>query len=92
MSEINRDTQWPPAEFAVLQDGDGTPSYYRPREASEGFAEFIERIATTVVLGSTGIRGTAFIEVVEGHTGETDEVATLLVTVSMEKQRLARQG
>jgi len=91
MNERNRDTQWPPTQFAVLQDGDGNPSYYRPREESEGLYAFIERIATTAVIDITGVRGTAFIEVVEGDTGETDEVLTLLVIESMEKQRLARQ-
>ncbi|HSX44716.1 MAG TPA: hypothetical protein VLF39_01210 [Candidatus Saccharimonadales bacterium] len=91
MSERNRDTQWPPAEFAVLQDGDGNPSYYRPREADEDLGTFIERIATTVVVGITSVRGTTFIEIVEGTTGETDEALTLLVVESMDKQKLARR-
>ncbi len=91
MTERHRDLQWPPAQFAVLIDGDGNPSYYRPREADEELGSFIERIATTVVVGITGVRGTAFIEVVEGDTGETDEALTLLVIESMDKQKLARQ-
>lgn len=92
MTERNRDTQWPPAQFAVLQDGDGNPSYFRPREADEELDTFIDRIATTVVVGITAVRGTAFIEVVEGDTGETDDALTLLVVESMEKHKLARQG
>lgn len=92
MSERNRDTQWPPAQFAVLQDGDGTPSYYRPREAAEDLEQFIVRIATTAVVGIIGSRGTAFLEVVEGDTGETDEALTMLVTESIKTQKLARRN
>jgi hypothetical protein len=45
MSEKTRNLQWPPAQFAVFQDGDDSPSYYRPREATEELDAFIERIA-----------------------------------------------
>lgn len=91
MSEVNRDTQWPPAELAVLQNGDGTPSYYRPRESDESYGDFIERIAGIVVRDITNYPYTAFVEVVEGATGETDESSTILVTETMKKQKLARQ-
>jgi len=91
MTEIIRDLQWPPAELAVLQNGDGNPSYYRPREADESIDEFVERIAGTVVRGIEEYSFTAFVEVVEGATGETDDALTLLVVESMQKQRLLRQ-
>jgi hypothetical protein len=45
-----------------------------------------------VVVGVTSVRGTAFIEVVEGDTGETAEALTLLVVESIERQKLARRN
>jgi len=91
MSERNRDTQWPPAQLAVLQNGDGSPSYYRPREANETLDTFIKRIAGTVVRGIIYYPYTAFVEIVAGASGETDEALTVLVIASIEEQRLARQ-
>jgi hypothetical protein len=52
---------------------------------------FFDRIAGIVVRSITSYPYTAFIEVVEGATGKTNVLTTILVTEAMKKQKLARQ-
>ena len=92
MSEANETPEWPPAHLAVLQNGDGDPSYYRPRETDETLGAFIDRIANTVVRGIVEYPGTAFVEIIKGDTGEPDEDLTTLVVESMRKQKLERRS
>ena len=51
MSDTYLEKQWPHEQFAVFQDGEGNPPYYRPREADESLESFIDRAATTAVIG-----------------------------------------
>ncbi|MGZ6004713.1 MAG: hypothetical protein ACXWLH_01035 [Candidatus Saccharimonadales bacterium] len=83
---------WPPGLFAVMQDGDGTPEYFRPWRYDQSLEEFIDEMALISVRGIASSRGTAFVHVISSETGETDEAMTILVEESMQTQRQARQA
>jgi len=92
MNESSRDRQWPPTALAVLINGDGNPSYYRPIEPDESIENFIARIANTVVSSIDSYPYPAFLEVIEGETGLRDDAKTLLVVQSMRNHRLLRRS
>ena len=81
---------WPPPHFAVLQNGDGQGEYYRQREVDESEEVFAERIGRLVARDIVGILGTAFVEVIDGRTGETDQALTDLVVTAMERHKILR--
>lgn len=91
MNEMNPEAQWPPTHLAVLQNGDGNPEYYRPRQAGESENKFIQRIAGIVVRDIVRNPYTSFVNIVEGATGEPDKALAALVVESMRQQEIARQ-
>jgi len=77
---------WPPEYFAVLQDGNGEAPYFRAAEPDESAEVFADRIGH-LVARDIEYRGTAFVDVIKGQSGESDtEVASqVLAAVGIHK-------
>lgn len=80
--------EWPAGLFAVMQDKDGTPEYYRPWEPQQELGEFINKIASIAVAGIVSPPHATFSRVVSSETGEIDEAMTIIVNRAIEKQEL----
>lgn len=95
MTEIRPDPfeptpDWPAGLFAVMQNGDGTPEYYRPWQPQQELGEFINQVARIAVKGIVSYPYTAFNRVISSETGETDEAITILVDEAITKQKESR--
>ncbi len=83
--------EWPPKYFAVLQDGDGEPRYFRGSEADESADAFALRIGKLVARDIEYPRGTTFVDVIDGTTGLVDADTTELVIDAMTSQKELRR-
>ena len=88
MTEASKD--WPAGLFAVMQNGDGTPEYYRPWRPGQELQDFVDEVAGIVVRGIADYPYPSFSRVIGSETGEVDEAMTILVVDSMRRQRDSR--
>jgi hypothetical protein len=81
---------WPPEYFAVLQDGNGEAPYYRSIEPDESAEVFAERIGQ-LVARDVEYQGTAFVDVIEGQSGESNTIVASRVLVAIATHKALRQ-
>jgi hypothetical protein len=89
--ESDKSSDWPPAYFAVLQDGDGEGNYYRASAGDETGEQFAERIGK-LVARDIEYRGTILVDIVAGESGQSDDdIRQLAATAFMSYQQKRRQ-
>lgn len=80
-------SQWPPGIFAVMQDDDGTPEYYRPWRPEQDLQDFLTETAAIAIRGISRQPSTKFSRIISSETGEVDEAMSLVVEIEMNKAK-----